>query len=174
MKKLMIVFPGIGYGPDCPLLYYGDFLFETKGYERIHVQYPASLADRFIPLEIRLEQLRKYEAEQLRTVDLADYEEIVFLSKSVGTVEAGWIAETLGLKVRQIFLTPLEEAMGYCRADSKVVIGTRDSAFPAVKTYCEKHQIDALYIEDADHALEIAGKPEESIEVLKKVIEFIS
>ena len=27
MKKLVIIFPGAGYGLDCPLLYYADFVY---------------------------------------------------------------------------------------------------------------------------------------------------
>lgn len=39
MKKLAILFSGAGYGLDSPLLYYANFLFEIKGYERLHMKY---------------------------------------------------------------------------------------------------------------------------------------
>ena len=41
------------------------------------------------------------------------------------------------------------------------------------KKYCEKNGIHTLYIDNANHSLEVEGKPYESIEVLKMVMEFI-
>ena len=39
MKKLVVMFPGVGYTMDCPLMYYASFLYEAKGYEQIHMKY---------------------------------------------------------------------------------------------------------------------------------------
>ena len=30
MKKLIVIFPGVGYGLDSPLLYYADFVYKDK------------------------------------------------------------------------------------------------------------------------------------------------
>lgn len=173
MKKLIVFFPGAGYGMDCPLLYYADFLFETNGYERIHMNYQNILARVEISLEERLQILRKYTWSQVQSINFNEYEEIVFLSKSVGAVEAGIIAEKLDAAVKQIFLTPTEEAAIYLKSDSYVVIGTNDKAYQSYKTYCEEKSVRALYIEGADHSLEIVGKPYESIKALEKVMRFI-
>lgn len=173
MKKLIVFFPGAGYGMDCPLLYYADFLFETNGYERIHMNYQNILACVEISLEERLQALREYTWSQVQNINFNEYEEIVFLSKSVGAVEAGIIAEKLDVPVKQIFLTPVEESAAYLRSDSCVVIGTNDKAYRFYKTCCEEKDVKALYIEGADHSLEIAGKPYESIKVLESAMRFI-
>ena len=39
MKKLVVMFPGVGYNMDCPLMYYASFLYEANGYEQIHMKY---------------------------------------------------------------------------------------------------------------------------------------
>ena len=39
MKKLVVIFPGVGYGFKHPLLYYADLLYEAKGYERKYMRY---------------------------------------------------------------------------------------------------------------------------------------
>ena len=57
MKKLIVLFPGAGYGLDCPLLYYADFLFETNGYERIHMDYQSVLSNRELSMENKLIQI---------------------------------------------------------------------------------------------------------------------
>lgn len=173
MKKLIVFFPGAGYGMDFPLLYYTDFLFETNGYKRIQMNYQNILARAEISLEEKLQVLREYTWSQTQNINFSEYEEIVFLSKSIGSIEAGIIAEKLNVPVKQIFLTPVEEAAKYLRRNSYVVIGTNDKAYRFYKTCCEEKGVKALYIEDADHSLEIAGKPYESIRVLEDVMRFI-
>ena len=66
-----------------------------------------------------------------------------------------------------------EKAISYCKDDSYVIIGTNDEAYEAYKKHCEKHKIYTLYIENANHSLEIQGQIYENINLLKKVMEFI-
>lgn len=173
MKKLVIIFPGAGYGLDCPLLYYADFVYEAKGFDRVHMNYQSILSNTELSVENKLVKVREYVLEQVKDVNFAVYDEIVFLSKSIGSVEAGILAERLGIKVIQVFITPIEEAISYCDKDSYVVIGTRDKAYQIYKEYCDANKIKVLYVNDADHSLEVEGKPYQSIDVLKMVMQFI-
>lgn len=173
MKKLAIIFPGAGYGLDSPLLYYSDFLFESNGYERVHMNYQDILMRSELSLEKRLELLREYIWNQVKDIDFNLYEEVLFLSKSVGAIEAGLLAEKMNVKVRQIFLTPTEDALKYLKKDSSVVIGTNDKAYEAFKSYCDNNQIKSLYIEGADHSLEISNQLYSSIQTLERVMRFI-
>lgn len=173
MKKLVILFPGAGYGLDCPLLYYADFLFETKGYERLHMKYQDILSYVDVPVEDKIELLRQYIWEQVKDVDFGQYQEVVFLSKSVGGTEAGVIAEKLGVNVKQIFLTPVEGSELYLQNDSLVIIGTNDKAYSLYKKICEEKSVKVLYVDGADHSLEILGEPFTSIHVLEEVMHFI-
>lgn len=173
MKKLIIIFPGAGYGLDSPLLYYADFLFETNGYERIHMNYQHILLRSELVLEKKLEILREYIWEQVKDIDFKQYKDIVFLSKSVGAIEAGLLAEKQNLSVQQIFLTPTEDALPYLKQDSAVIIGTKDKSYELYKTFCDANHMKVLFVEGADHSLEISGKPYESIQVLDKVMHFI-
>lgn len=173
MKKLIVIFPGAGYGLDSPLLYYADFIYETNGYERIRMDYQSIISNRGLSLENKLLKIREYVYEQVKDLDFTFYDEIVFLSKSIGSVEAGILAEELGIKVIQIFITPIEEAVSYCNVNSYVVIGTKDKAYQTYKEYCDANSIKALYVEGANHSLEVEGKPYQSIDVLKNVMHFI-
>ena len=173
MKKLIVLFPGAGYGLDCPLLYYADFLYETKGFDRIHLNYQNILSNSNLSLEERLLKIRAYISEQIRDVNFTSYDEIIFLSKSVGSVEAGILAEKLGINVIQIFITPIEQAISYCRDDSYVIIGTLDTAYQIYKKYCDAHEIKVLYLNNANHSLEVEGQPYQSIDILKMVLQFI-
>ena len=170
---MIVIFPGAGYGLDSPLLYYADFLYETKGYERVHMDYQSIISNRELSLENMLLKIREYVYEQVKDIDFTSYDEIVFLSKSIGAVEAGMLAEKLGINVVQIFITPVEEAVPYCKTNGYVVIGTRDKAYQVYKDYCDANGIHALYVDEANHSLEVEGKPYQSIDVLKNVMQFI-
>ena len=39
--------------------------------------------------------------------------------------------------------------------------------------YCEKYNINALYIEDGDHSLEVKGELDKNIDILKQVMQFV-
>ena len=95
MKKLLTIFPGVGYGLDSPLLYYADFVYEAKGFDRIHMNYQNIFANKDLSLEEKLQKVREYVLEQVKDTNFDSYDEVVFLSKSVGSVEAGILAKRL-------------------------------------------------------------------------------
>ena len=82
-------------------------------------------------------------------------------------------AKKLGIDIKQIFLTPIEKAIPYCKEGNCVVIGTHDEAYEVYKEHCEKNKIAALFVKNANHSMEIQGQTYESIEALKSVMEFI-
>ena len=88
-------------------------------------------------------------------------------------MEAGILARRLGIEIIQIFITPIEDAISYCNHNSYVIIGTQDKAYQIYKEFCDENNIKALYIDVANHSLEVANKPYESIDVLKSVMKFI-
>ncbi len=173
MKKLVIMFPGVGYTMDCPLLYYVSFLYEAKGYEQIHMKYNSILLNPDLTREEKTLQARDYVWEKAKDIDFSAYDEVVFLSKSFGTSEAGYLAEKLGISPVQIYLTPMPRALPYIKERDTVVIGTADEVYPECKAYFDEHGIQPMYIEGANHSLEIEGKPFESLEILRNVMRFV-
>ena len=173
MKKIVIMFPGVGYTMDCPLLYYASFLYEAKGYEQIHMKYNSILLEPEASREEKTLRARDYIWEKVKEIEFSVYDEVVFLSKSVGTTEAGFLAEKLGITPVQIFLTPVQDAFPYIKQKDTVVIGTADEVYPQCKAYCKKHGIWPLYVEGANHSLEVEGKPFESLEILRDVMKFV-
>lgn len=173
MKKLAVMFPGVGYTMDCPLLYYASFLYEAKGYEQIHMKYNSILFEPDLTKEEKTLKAREYIWEKAKDIDFSAYDEVVFFSKSFGTAEAGILAERLGINPEQIYLTPMPRALPYIKAADTVVIGTADEVYPECKAYFDEHGIQPLYIEGADHSLEVKGKPFESLEILQKVLKHI-
>ena len=174
LKKLVVMFPGVGYTMDCPLLYYASFLYEAEGYEQIHMKYNSILLEPDLTREEKTLQAEEYIWDKVKDIDFSAYEEVVFLSKSFGTAEAGLLAERLGINPVQIYLTPVPRALPYIKKADTVVIGTADEVYPECKEYFDEHGIWPMYIEGADHSLEIVGKPFESLEILRDVMEYLA
>ena len=173
MKKLAVMFPGVGYTMDFPLLYYASFLYEAKGYEQIHMKYNSIFFEPDLTREEKSLRVRDYVWEKAKDIDFSAYDEVVFLSKSFGTVEAGYLAEKLGINPTQIYLTPVPRALPHIKEADTVVIGTADEVYPECKAHFDEHGIQPMYIEGADHSLEVEGKPFESLEILRDVMRYI-
>lgn len=172
-KKLVIMFPGVGYTMDFPLMYYASSLYEAKGYEQVHMKYNSILFEPDLSKEEKTLKAREYIWEKAKDIDFSAYDEVVFLSKSFGTAEAGILAERLGISPIQIYLTPMPRALPYIKEGDTVVIGTADEVYPECKKYCDEHGIKPLYIEGANHSLEVEGKLFESLEILRDVMRYI-
>jgi hypothetical protein len=111
-KNLIILFPGAGYSVANPLLYYAGFKYYVKGYESIKINYGDCLKqDR--PFDENIEAIKKFVLEQVNEVDFSIYDDILFVSKSLGTVISGWLAEVLAINIRHIYLTPIEKTFQF-------------------------------------------------------------
>ena len=92
-KKLAVIFPGMGYHNDKPLLYHGKKLAKERGYEVVEVSYvldknAGAVKDDETQKKEVFRQAYSQTEEQLATVAFADYQEVVFIGKSIGTVVA--------------------------------------------------------------------------------------
>ena len=101
-KNLIVLFPGAGYTNDKPLLYYAGFKYYIKGYKSLKIDYGDCLKND-TPFHEKIEETKKFVLNQVKDVDFSVYDDIVFVSKSFGTVIAGWLAGMLNQNIRHIF-----------------------------------------------------------------------
>jgi hypothetical protein len=177
-KNLIVLFPGGGYSVDRPLLYYAGFKYYGKGYESIKINYGdcVKLDKSFNDI---IEDIKKVVSEQVKETDFSVYDDVLFVSKSLGTVAAGWLAGTLsGGNIRHIYLTPIKETLQFIKNGeniSIVIAGTKDKFLKAdiLKEHCEREKINLELIEDTGHSLEKVGymNVNENIDILKRVAE---
>ncbi|WP_160675309.1 hypothetical protein [Clostridium sp. C8-1-8] len=174
-NKIVVLFPGTKYSTDCPLLYYAGFKFEVRGYKKIAISYEY-LLKQDNSFEECVEDIKNFSLTQLQQLDLSNYDDIVFVSKSLGTVVAGWIEEKLCIKVRHIYLTPVKETLPYIRQEKNiitVVAGTKDKhlSIYILKGHCLKENIYLKQIDGAGHRLEVWGDMDRNIQILKEVVD---
>ena len=171
-RKAMVIFPGKNYGDDCPLLYYARIAFKSHGYETAAVQYTSETKAE--SLQAFIHDNRQSVKAQLLALHLSMVDDIVFVSKSLGTVFAGWAEDVLGVRVRHILMTPIRETLPYIHQGKQiagVVGGIADPVLDAemLKTHCTKEGVHLVQFNGADHRLEVAEDTEKSIDILRAV-----
>ena len=115
----------------------------------------------------------KAQAEkELEEIAFDEYSEVLFISKSVGTIIASAYAEKYKIKCCQILYTPLEQTFMFEHDDAIAFIGTADPWSDVKKVIaCSKNQAVPIYVyEDANHSLEKENILQ-NIDILKNVME---
>lgn len=174
MKKLAIIFPGIGYHTDKPLLYYSKKIARENGYEIIDAIYGT------LPSKVKGSKQKMLEAyqialtnvtEQLAKVDFTVFDEILFISKSIGTAIAASYAAKYQIQARQIYYTPVEESFQAIGTEGIVFHGTGDdwARTEAIVSACEQRGLPLYLTEHANHSME-TGKVSEDIRILQEIM----
>ncbi|MGN0299193.1 MAG: hypothetical protein ACI4C1_08460 [Lachnospiraceae bacterium] len=176
MSKLMILFPGVNYGVDCPLLYYGRLQYEGLGYENFKIDYQAQKGEGLDALVDFAYEAAIHVKAQVQKVNLEEYEEIVFVSKSIGTVIACWLEDELALKnVMHVMLTPIDLTLPYMERDRNyrcIVTGLKDKYVnhEELRALCEKKGVSLTEFEGVGHRLERRGDIKRNLEILTEVV----
>ena len=180
-KKLMVVFPGMGYTKDKPLLYYAIKIARNKGYEIVDIDYTHFFtAAKFNDADVDAKIEKSYEmvVEALGTVDFKAYDTVVFAGKSMGTMLSARYAEEYGVEAEQLWYTPLEPTYEHGCREAIAFIGTKDPFSDVVKLgETAKAQGIPIYVyQGGNHSLE-TGDVDEDIrtlgEVMKRTEEFL-
>ena len=178
MKRLAVVFPGIGYTADKPLLHYSRRIAEQFGYEIeivVYSGFPKKVkGDRDKmrkSCEIALTQAKEY----LSGVDLTCCTDVLFIGKSIGTVAVAAMAaqSPAGARIRSVIYTPLEQTFSYPLGDAVVFTGSADpwvgGESSRIPKLCEEQHISCYVIQNANHSLETAD-PQTDIQNLQRIM----
>lgn len=175
MKRIAVLFPGIGYNCDKPLLYYSRRLAQNAGYDIFPITYSFKKSG----LKGNPEKMREAAGELMRQTEkalqglrLKEYEDILFISKSLGTAIAARYAFEHDLNVRHILFTPLEQTFEYPVNISIAFSGTADlwADTERITKLCGESDIPLTVIDGANHSLE-TGDILKNIEILRDVLE---
>jgi phosphoglycolate phosphatase len=177
-KKLTVLFPGIGYHCDKPLLYYSRKLAKKYEHDVVEIRYEF---DGEIPgiknnpdkMLVAIEDFTEQAKKQLSEVVFEDYDNIIFVGKSIGTAIAARIAREKGMVIGQLVYTPVPDTLHNLPRENVVVFhGLSDP-------WCENDIVEdaqkeigfELHLVDgANHSLE-TGDPLEDLRIVRDVIE---
>jgi hypothetical protein len=175
---LAVLFPGLGYHPDLPLLYYTHQVLLAHGFDTLQLR-PDYQTEAFqsASAEGRLEWMAADAAAALKAgLAQGNYQRVALAGKSIGTLSMALclpFIETPRLPIT-IWLTPLlrealvVEAALNCQAPLFFIAGTGDSTFvPATMALIQKRTGAQVFLaENANHSLEIPDAPLKSLDFL--------
>ena len=168
MKKLAVIFPGMNYNSNKPLLYYIKKILIKEEFDIVEIEYSKLPNDKMKAFETAIVKAN----ENIKDILWADYDEILFVSKSIGTVLAGKIASELKLPIKHIYLTPVNETLPFMIADGIAFSGKSD---PMIDTSlliseCKKKEIQLYLYEECNHSIE-SGVIKEDLKILSEIID---
>ena len=158
--KIAVVFPGIGYHCDKPLLYYARKIANECGYEEvITLDYSydgGNIRGNKEKMEAAFKALYVQAVKALSDIDFTQYEDVLFISKSVGTIIASAYAKEYGIECRQVLYTPLEYTFNYEHLDAIAFIGSADpwSDVDEVIKLSTSQGVPISLYKDTNHSLE--------------------
>lgn len=176
MKKLAVFFPGIGYTADKPLMHFCRRLAADAGYEVLILPYsgfPQKVKGDRGKMEESYQIALSQSKEMLSGIDFSEYDTILFVGKSIGTIVSAEIASRSAVsdRIHFVLYTPLEDTFAFPLGNAIAFTGDAD---PWVKEgvipiLCTKRGIPCHIIPGANHSLE-TGSVKEDIENLKKIM----
>ena len=161
MSKIAVYFPGIGYHCDKPLLYYSRNIARELGYQNdrnISYTYNAgNIRGNEEKMKEAFEALFSQTEAELADMDWSEYDDILFISKSIGTIIATSYAAKYGLKhARQVLYTPLAQTFLSAPSNAIGFIGTADpwSDTNEIIRLSKANHIPLSVYEGCNHSLE--------------------
>ena len=181
--KAAIVFPGLAYNSQMPLLHYTIKTIIDSGRNVLAVDYDYSNNPEFLnqSQKTRSDWLIDDVEASLRVMTDEEKQEVVCLAgKSLGTLALGHLLETHEdlRDAKTIWLTPLiknpellEQMLAYMK-DAILVIGAKDHHFDRdiIDRLNATTQLGGIIIEEANHSLEIEGDVTKSLRVLMQIV----
>ena len=178
MKKITVVFPGVGYTKDRPLLYYAGKLAVKHGYELIHMDFSGldwskeKLKDQAFLRQALDTCLKKTEHVLQDIGDLKDAKP-VFISKSIGTVVACAYAKEHGIAARQLCFSPLAFIGDYVSIGGAVLFygdGDPFADYRDIERIAEEKDLPTFRVSGGNHSLE-TGDVDTDIDNLRAMMQ---
>lgn len=175
IKKVALVFPGLGYHPDKPLLYFGKKLAREAGYEVVEIRYGGfkyGVKDNPEMMREAFESALSQTEEILADREFGPEDDLLYVSKSIGTAVAAAWQKQHGLSGRHLYFTPVEETFQFVERESGIAFhGTADSwaRTEAIRECCSKFAIPLFITEDANHSME-TGDTDKDLEILRGIM----
>ncbi len=177
MGKIAVIFPGVGYTKDRPLLYYAAKQAVKCDYELAHIDFSGiewskeKLKDRDFLGKV-MERCLKITEDTLEKYGDMSGDDILFISKSIGTVVATAYAKKRSVKAKQVCFSPLEMTEDYVQKEGAVFFYGNADPFAdhvAIEKIGKDKKLEMHCIDGGNHSLE-TGDPITDIDNLKQMI----
>ena len=179
-KKIAVFFPGLGYHNDKPLLYYSRKIAISNDFQPININYnniPKAIVGDENSIKSCFEILYLQAKEQLDKINFNEYNNIIFISKSIGTIIAKEYSIKNNINAHHILYTPLGYTFKVMNKEKEKNInsiaftGTKDQwvGLNIVEMGCKEFSIPLYKYDDANHSIE-TGNTLKDIEYLTNIM----
>lgn len=173
-RILVIEFPGANYGTEKPLFHYIRKQALLLGIDVLSLEYGYKVS-RTVPDwdEDLFNKITRDILNALDEISISKYDKVIFVSKSIGTVIAGKVEQTLSKEVYQIYLTPINSSLPYITRskDCTVILGDKDPNINITELHkLHENGLPVILISDGNHTLE-TNNINRTIDILKEIIE---
>jgi len=178
---LMIILPGTGYTAMGPLLYYSDDLAIMLKADVLKINYRYNDEEYDDLTQNELVEAIRLDVKTVIDAILSEkqYENYYFIAKSIGTIPLCTELEREEFKqAKAIWLTPLihRDDVLHAMIESKqkglCIIGDQDQVYDKERyeKILNNSCIKSRLIANVGHALDIEGKPSDSVDLLKTIV----
>ena len=171
---IAVCFPGTGFTCKEALFERLASDYSARGYDVMKLDFSHIPFREIESLEEAIALAQRAVKRQLGGVSFADYEDVVFVSKSLGTILAAYYERDYALNPRQLYLTPLNRTLSLVGPESRVismVLGTQDRFLTgkALGAFCEERNIPYFLIEGVNHSLKDDLDAERTARIIDQV-----
>ncbi len=175
---LVILLPGVHYGPDGPLLFYPAAALREAGWDSLQLTYrfQRDISD-FDPATL-MAVVDDCRAAVTAALEQRPYPKLVYLGKSLGAgVESLLCAEGYAsLPTRAVYFTPpigtpiFDPFFARTPQPALIILGTQDRFYDedALGRLRQTRPFALTLVDEADHAMIIPGDADGSIRVLRR------
>ena len=178
---LLIIFPGLHYGPEGPLLYHLSKQLQGSGWDTLGLTYGFQAAMAFPWTEHVPEIMEEGKSAAQEAMSQKAYPRLAFVGKSLGTIVlvqlcSGGVVPDKALVAQ---LTPpigspqFDSAFAATRQPTYIAIGTADSFYsePALAELQARRPVLVRVVKGADHGMDVAGDLTASLRAVGQVVE---
>ena len=174
---IVVCFPGTGFTCKEALFERCAERFTKRGYDSFKLDFSHIPFREIETMEEAISVARRAVKRQLSDVDFAEYDDVVWISKSLGTILAALFEEEYPCVPRQLYLTPLPETLRLIRPESNIlalVLGTQDRFLTgeALAKFCEERNNRCCIIDGVDHSLKDEQSPERTERIIEQIAAF--
>lgn len=171
---IVVCFPGTGYTCRERLFTLCAERFAARGYDVVKLDFSHIPFKEIETLEEAVAVAMRAVRRQLGGVDFSAYSDVVWISKSLGTICAAIAEKGLEKPPRQFFLTPVSFTLTEMKPDSNViamVLGTQDRFLTseALAEFCSERNFRYCIINGVGHSLKIESDPEETERINEQI-----
>ncbi len=172
---IVVCFPGTGYTCKERLFTLCADSYAKRGYDVVKLDFSHIPFKEIETLEEAVAIAMRAVRRQLGDVDFTSYSDVVWISKSLGTICAAIAEKEQKKPPRQLFLTPVSFTLTEMKPDSNViamVLGTQDRFLTseAIAEFCSDRDIRYCIINGVGHSLKDDADSERTERINEQIV----